>query len=248
MRAGAATVTVRCHGDLNDFLPPEWRGTAIAAPLAGHETVKHILESLGVPHPEIGGLLVNGAGVGFGQIAAPGDQLDAYPAALAPSHALPLRPPLPAPRFVADAHLGRLAAYLRMLGLDTLYRNDYHDAELARLAHDELRVLLTRDVGLLKRGIVTYGAFVRATLPQEQLREVVRRFALYDASASFQRCISCNGPTAPVEKAAVLHRLEPKTRRYYDTFRQCLACGKIYWPGSHYARMRAVVQQAVSRS
>jgi uncharacterized protein with PIN domain len=241
-------VTVRCHGDLNDFLPPARREAVITAPLAGHETVKNILESLGVPHPEIAALLVNGAGVTLRHIAAPGDEIDAYPAPLAPPEALPLRPPLSSPRFVADTHLGRLAAYLRMLGLDTLYRNDAHDAELARVAHGERRVLLTRDVGLLKRSIVTYGAFVRATRPEEQLREVVRRFGLYDPPALFQRCIACNGDTAPVDKAAILHRLAPKTRLYYHTFRQCRSCGKIYWPGSHYARMREVVAGALRRA
>jgi len=238
-------VTVRCHAELNDFLPRDRRGAALDVPCSGHESIKNLVESLGVPHPEIAALLVNDAPVDFGYQIRAGDQIEVYLAGSAPAGATPLRPPLDAFRFVLDTHLGRLAAYLRMLGFDTLYRNDYDDPELAQLAHDDGRVLLTRDIGLLKRSLVVHGCFVRETAPVRQLGEIVRRFDLYRAVASFQRCIRCNGLTQPAAKEAIVHLLEPKTRQYYDTFLRCEACGQIYWQGSHYGRMRQVIERVL---
>lgn len=236
---------VRCHAELNIFLPRGRRDTTIAVPCAGHESVKNLVESLGVPHPEIAALLVGGAPVGFSYQVRPGDRIEVFPVSVEVVPALPLRPPLLDFRFVLDAHLGRLAAYLRMLGFDTLYRNDYDDPQLARLAADEGRILLTRDVGLLKRSIVTYGYFVRETAPARQLAEVAGRFALRGAIASFQRCIRCNGPMRSVPKAAIDHLLEPKTRQFFEVFHQCRECRQVYWRGSHYERMRQVIDQVM---
>jgi uncharacterized protein with PIN domain len=159
----------------------------------------------------------------------------------------PLRPPFPAePRFVLDTHLGQLAAYLRMLGFDTLYRNDYPDEELARISSAEQRILLTRDRGLLKRGIVTYGRYVRATDPQRQVAEVVRHYQLAAAIVPLRRCIRCNGRLRTVPKEQIGERLAPKTREYYDEFSACEACDQIYWKGAHYERMRAFIEQVLA--
>jgi uncharacterized protein len=240
---------VRCHAELNIFLPRAQRHTTIAVPCAGHESVKNLVESLGVPHPEIAALLVRGVPVDFSYQVRPGDRIEVFPASVALTPAPPpLRPPPAGFRFVLDTHLGRLAAYLRMLGFDTLYRNDYDDPELARLASDEGRILLTRDVGLLKRSIVTYGYFVRETAPARQLAEVARRFALHGAIASFQRCIRCNGLMQIVPKATIDHLLEPKTRQFFDIFHQCQDCRQIYWRGSHYERMRQVIDHVIGET
>src|SRR5262245_38648489 len=132
------TITLHCHGELNDFLPRAQRHTPIIAPCAGHETVKNIVEALGVPHTEIAALSVQGAPVDFSYMVQPADTIEVYPATALPDPPLlALRPPLGLLQFVLDTHLGRLAAYLRMLGFDTLYRNDYDDPELARLAYEE---------------------------------------------------------------------------------------------------------------
>ncbi|MGB9632934.1 MAG: Mut7-C RNAse domain-containing protein [Chloroflexaceae bacterium] len=242
--APAPLVTVRCHGALNDFLPRAQRGRPVTLPWSAHETVKHLVEVAGVPHPEIAALAVNGAPASFDARVAPGAMIDAYPPEEAPPDGVPLRPPLAEPRFACDVHLGRLAAHLRMLGFDTLYRNDQSDAELVALAHAEERVLLTRDVRLLMRGAVTYGAFVRATSPEAQLREVARRYGLRASARPFRRCIRCNGLTAPVAKAEILEQLQPKTRRYYDEFWRCQVCGQIYWRGSHVQRMQELINRA----
>lgn len=212
-------------------------------PWSAHETVKHLVEAAGVPHPEIAALSVNGAPVSFDARVAPGAVIEIYAHEDAPPSAVALRPPPEPPRFICDVHLGRLAAYLRMLGFDTLYCNDQSDAELVTRAQAEERILLTRDVRLLMRRAVTYGAFIRATGPEAQLREVVRRYGLRDRAQPFRRCIRCNGLTAPVTKAEILNQLQPKTRLYYEEFWRCRACGQIYWRGSHVERMQALIDR-----
>jgi uncharacterized protein with PIN domain len=150
-----------------------------------------------------------------------------------------LRPRLPRPvRFLLDVHLGQLATYLRLLGFDAVYDNDCEDAELADLAHESGRVLLTRDRRLLMRKQVTYGYCLHARDPQAQLRAVLRRYDLFDAINPWQRCLRCNGRLRPVAKEEILHRLEPKTKKYYEEFHICEACDQIYWKGSHYQALQ----------
>jgi uncharacterized protein with PIN domain len=154
-------------------------------------------------------------------------------------------PPQAEPRFVLDGHLGRLARHLRMLGFDTWYRPDAGDAELAAVSHDEDRILLTRDRGLLRRGIVVRGRLVRSDRPSEQLREVVARYGLAASARPFTRCVRCGESLEAVAREEVLDRLEPLTKRYYDAFARCRGCGRIYWAGSHHARMSRIVESVV---
>ena len=238
----------RFHGDLTWLLAPG--PASVVYPLNGETSVKHPIEALGVPHSEVELILVNEAPVGFGYLLQPGDRVHVYPPAdfLAPPPAAQLRPPLQPPvRFVVDTHLGTLATYLRLLGFDTLYRNDFHDEDLARISSDEGRVLLTRDRGLLKRKVVVYGHCVRATAPRRQLLAVLHRYKLSEAVRPWRRCLRCNGRLAPVEKAAILDRLEPKTRLYYEEFQQCQSCGQVYWQGSHHARMESFIDYALEQ-
>ncbi len=227
------------HDELNDFLPKERRETLFSILFESHQSVKHLFESLGIPHTEVGRILANGAPVDFDYLPQEGDRVDIYPASqgLQDRYSQP-----PAPRFVLDNHLGRLAAYLRMLGFDSLYRNDYGDEELAATAAREERILLTRDRRLLMRKAVHYGYWVRAKTPRQQIAEVLKRFNLEKAVTPFQRCLRCNGQLQPVSKEEVLDRLEPLTRRYYDEFHLCPACGQVYWKGSHYARMLKLME------
>jgi uncharacterized protein with PIN domain len=150
-------------------------------------------------------------------------------------------------RFVLDTHLGQLAAYLRMLGFDTLYRNDYSDDELARISSQEQRILLTRDRGLLKRGIVVYGYYVRETDPQRQVVEILRRYQLAAATAPLRRCIRCNGLLHTVPKADVADRIAPKTHDFFEEFSICAACDQIYWKGSHYEKMRQFIESLLGQ-
>ena len=240
-------VTLRFYGELNDFLPPDRRHQTLTLALRERDSVKDVIESRGVPHTEVDLIVVRGEPVGFDYQVQDGDRIAVYPPfrRIDVSTLRPLRPaawaPGEEPRFVLDAHLGALASHLRMLGFDALYRNDYDDVELARISAEMGRVLLTRDRGLLKRRQVVHGYHVWATDPDEQIAEVLQRFDLFNRISPFRRCMRCNGPLTPVSKDAVLDRLEPLTRRYYDQFAVCAACDQVYWPGSHYQRMQALV-------
>lgn len=151
-------------------------------------------------------------------------------------------------KFILDVHLGRLARWLRMLGFDTLYRNDYDDPEIVAIAVQEGRTILTRDLGIMKRRAVTHGYHVQSTKPREQLYEVLTRYQLHDQINPFHRCIVCNGLLCSVTKEAVLAALEPKTICYYEEFFQCANCRKIYWRGSHFDRMTSFINELNDQS
>jgi uncharacterized protein with PIN domain len=210
-------------------------------------SIKDMIESLGVPHPEIETILVNEQPVDFSYIVADGDQIKVFgPDGNAPSPLL-LRPPYAGrARFVLDTHLGRLAAYLRMMGFDTLYRNDYPDDELAEISHHDQRILLTRDVGLLKRSLVTYGYYVRTLKPKDRLAEITQRYQLVDDVAPFKHCMKCNGLLHPVDKAEVLDQLPDGTAQYYERFHQCDSCQRIFWKGAHYQRMQQLMDSVLN--
>jgi uncharacterized protein with PIN domain len=229
---------------LSRFLPEARHAALFDFPFEGHHrSVKDMIEAAGVPHTEVGRIVVNGARVDFGYHVVDGDSIAVYPLRERDTDddepaTHPTAPTIDR-RFVADVHLGRLVAHLRMLGFDTLYPDDYRDEELARIAASEDRILLTRDIGLLKRRQVRRGHFVRATDPWEQLAEVVSVFNLRGQIVPFYRCTICNGRLEPVSKDAIAEQLPPRTLEYYDDFRRCLDCGKLYWKGSHYARLEA---------
>lgn len=241
-------VFFRFYAELNELLPEEKRRVTFSQPFNDRVTVKHLIESLGVPHGEVDLILVDGRPVDFGHIVGEDERISVYPVfeTLDVGPVARLRPrPLRETRFVLDTHLGQLASYLRLLGFDTLYRNDYDDPELARISHEQRRLLLTKDRGLLKRKIVSRGYCVREIDPELQMLEVVERFDLRGQFEPFKRCLRCNGLIEDVAKADVMERLPVDTRRYYDEFRLCAACGQVYWKGSHYERMRAFLARTL---
>ncbi len=230
-----ASVWFRFHGELNDFLTPAKRNTEFQHPAGATDTIKHVVESLGVPHTEIGRITVNGQTVSDSARLTEGDHVGLFP----PS--LPVI--LKEPRFLLDGHLGRLAAYLRMLGFDTRYDRFADDAQLAAIASSEWRTLLTRDVGLLKRREVESGYCVRHPKPQDQLREVSRRYALHSDFKPFRRCMECNGLLYRVAKDEVAALLPPHTRETKEEFSRCLDCRKVFWRGSHYEQMLGLIEE-----
>jgi len=235
----------RFYEELNDFMPASRRKHRFCHAFVRRASIKDMIEALGVPHTEIELILVNGVSVDFSYIVTDGDDISVYPMfeSLDVRPLLKLRPePLRQPRFVLDAHLGRLARYLRLLGFDCLYGNDCHDDELARISSEQQRTLLTRDRALLQRRIVTRGYFIRALEPRQQVVEVLRRFDLAGDIRPLIRCTRCNGLLQDTEKDAVRARLEPKTRRYYRRFRLCPDCGQIYWRGSHFGKMTQLIE------
>lgn len=233
------------HAELNDFLPPPKRQVTITHQFAEKTSIKDMIESLGVPHPEIDCIEVNGGFVDFSYIVNDGDIINIYPIFVT-GNATPtvlVRPkPLDIFRFVLDVHLGKLANSLRLLGFDTLYRNDYDDEELASISSNQQRIVLTRDKGLLMRSIVTYGYYVRNTNPQQQIIEVLRRFDLFALVSPFQRCIRCNGLLAPVAKECIIDQIPETVQLQVNNFHRCQSCGQIYWQGSHYEKLQRFIQ------
>lgn len=235
-------VTLRFYAELNDLLPRRRRQQSAVCAFELPRSVKDLIEAQGVPHTEIDLIVVNGRPVGFDHPVGDGDRVAVYPRFtsrdVAPAMTL-LPEPLAVPRFVLDVHLGRLATYLRLLGLDALYSNHGDDPNLARNSQTEERILLTRDRGLLMRSIVARGYWVRAIDSRRQVVEVVRRYDLVPSFAPLSRCLRCNTPLHPIAKKAIIDRLPPRTRLYYDEFAICDTCDRLYWKGSHYERMLA---------
>ena len=239
-----AEARFRFYAELNDFLPPERRFVEFPYQFLDVATVKDRIESLGVPHTEVDLILVNGQTVDFAYRVQDGDRVSVYPVfeAFDIAGLTRLRPePLREPRFVLDTHLGRLAAYLRLMGFDTLYQNCWTDEQLAQVSRDQRRILLTRDVGLLKRSAVTHGYFVRQTDPRWQLAEVVKRFELARLRKPFSRCLRCNALLEAVAKEEVRSQLPAGTAALHDEFQRCPGCGRVYWRGGHYRRLRELM-------
>jgi uncharacterized protein with PIN domain len=151
----------------------------------------------------------------------------------------------PEPRFILDNHLGKLATYLRILGFDAMYRNDYQDDELALTTVDLNRILLSRDRQLLMRKTIRFGYLIRSLEPEEQVIEILRRFDLTEQIIPFHRCLRCNAPLESVDKKSIVHRLQPKTKKYFQEFHSCPQCQRIYWKGSHYEHMDQLVADLI---
>jgi uncharacterized protein with PIN domain len=227
--------TFRFFEELNDFLPRERRDAPFATPCARAATTKHMVEALGVPHTEVGRILVNGAAGGFDRLLEEGDDVLVYPRRDSAVAGV---------RLVADAHLGGLARLLRMAGFDTLYENGYRDEEIVAIAGREARTVLTRDRELLKRREVGQGCYLHTIRPEEQLRELFRRLGLAALARPFTLCLHCNLPLRLVAKAEVLDRLPESVRQQHTEFTTCDACGRIFWKGSHHKRMLAMLEGA----
>ncbi|MGL5878501.1 MAG: Mut7-C RNAse domain-containing protein [Xenococcaceae cyanobacterium] len=213
-------------------------------------SIKDTIEALGIPHPEVYCILVNDKAVDFAYKICDGDRVNVYPISAATNIApiIQLQPPIPeVPIFILDVHLGKLASSLRMLGFDTLYRNDYEDPEIAKISANENRIVLTRDRGVLMRSLVTYGYYVRSTKPERQIVEVLQRFQLVDRVQPFHRCIRCNGTLISVDKQSIVDRLPLETKRCIDTYYCCSDCQQIYWQGTHFQRMEQFVEQVLKR-
>jgi uncharacterized protein with PIN domain len=238
--------TFRFYEELNDFLAPERRKREFQCTCARAATTKHMIEALGVPHTEVELILVNGESAGFDRLLHDGDRVAVYPKfeALDVSPLLRVRKrPLRALHFVADAHLGGLAHLLRMSGFDTLYDNHFHDNDIVAIAVREGRIVLTRDRELLKRRDITHGCYVRALKPAQQLREIFERLDLARSARPLTLCLHCNAPLRNIEKAQIAQQLPPSVRNRYDRFTTCDMCRRVFWEGSHWRHMRALLDE-----
>ena len=242
-------VRFRFYGQLNDFLPWQFRHCRFRHELRGPASVKDAIEALGVPHPEVDVIVVNGQAADFTYRMQDGDEVAVYPA----FHSVDITglrrvgtdPPQPV-RFALDIHLRKLAALLRLAGFDALLLTD--DAEIAGVSATEERVALTRDVALLKRSIIQHGYWVRQTNPELQLVEVLQRFELADRMDPFVRCMECNTLLVPVDVEAIAERLPQGTRECFRRFHRCSGCDRVYWQGSHYDRLVRLLEHARERA
>ncbi len=215
--------------------------------LSHRQTIKDVIESVGVPHTEVGRITVRQQAVDFRCIPVQSSTVSISPIVPPFDVTRPstLRPqPLRTYRYLVDVNVGKLAGLMRMIGLDTAYNRNDGDDEIARRAEKENRIVLSRDIGLLKRRQIAYGRFIRADYPQDQLKEVIDFFGLAERLHPFSRCLRCNSALVSVDKKKINHRLEPKTRTYFYRFKQCPACDQIYWRGSHHGHMQKRLQEA----
>jgi len=236
----------RFYEELNDFLPPERQKVGFMQSFHGSPAVRDVIQAIGVPHTAVDLILVDGRSVGFAHRLAGGERVAVYPEfeRLDISPLLRLRPqPLRRTRFILDVHLGRLARYLRMLGFDTLYDRAWDDRQIIDRALAERRIILTRDVGILKQKRVTHGYWLRNTLPVKQLGEVVAALDLSGRIEPFTRCMDCNGPIRAARYEEVAGRIDPAIQQRFDHFWLCEHCRKVYWQGSHYQRMLRAVRR-----
>ena len=239
---------IRFYEELTDFLPASKRKISYPLYFRDHPNVKHLLEAEGVPHAEVDLILVNGKPVSFDEKILNGDRISVYPVFesfdISPVQVLRLRP-LRESRFVLDVHLGRLARYLRMMGFDSLYENNYSDDDLVRISNFEKRAILTRDIRLLMRKEVLRGYWLRSQRINDQVSEVICRFDLRNAIHSFSRCTVCNGIIHPVGEETVKLKFPGYLFSPGTAFFICTNCDHIYWKGSHCMRFETLLRKLV---
>ena len=237
------------HGDLNVFLRSRAGDAVIERRLAEKTSIKDIIESCGVPHPEVDLILVDEQTVGFDHTLINDAKVEVFPVGNRSTNRTEKRlQAIGITRFVADGHLGGLTRNLRLLGFDVAYRQNADDRRLLEVMACENRALLTRDRRLLMHAIVQHGYWPRSQNADEQTIEVVRRFDLSELIAPFTRCLRCNAPLEAVAKADIIDKLEPLTKIYYDQFRRCPECKQIYWSGSHFPKLQRRVEEILSRA
>ncbi|MGC9366852.1 MAG: Mut7-C RNAse domain-containing protein [bacterium] len=244
-------IKIRFFAELNDFLIPSLRQKIMEFDFRGKIKVKDLIESYNIPHPEVELIIVNGKSVDFSYQVKSGDFIAVYPVfeSLEVSPVIKLRDhPLRKIKFVLDVHLGKLCRNLRLLGLDTYYENNLDDDQLAAISHSQHRILITRDINLLKRTKVIWGYWIREKDPYLQTLSVIRRFDLSLHLQPFSRCLRCNQKIERVDKPYIQHRLPVNTRKYFENFYLCSNCDRIYWKGSHYKNMVKFVEKVIKHS
>ncbi|WP_055492287.1 Mut7-C RNAse domain-containing protein [Streptomyces sp. TP-A0356] len=233
-------IHVEFSPELGLFVPHGRRGRATKVVTDGASTLGHVVESLGVPLTEVGALVVDGRDVPVSHVPTAGESVAVRPVDR------PQRVPGAPLRFLLDVHLGTLARRLRLLGVDTAYEaSDIGDPALAARSAAEQRVMLSRDRGLLRRRELWAGAFIYSTRPEDQLRDVLDRFA--PELRPWTRCTACNGLLRDATKEEVADQLEGGTQRSYDVFAQCRECGRAYWKGAHHEQLEAIVERALAQ-
>lgn len=241
-------VIARFYAELNDFLSPERRGKDIIFTFQEGEQIFGFLHSIGVPPEKVDLILLNGASVGLYDRLKNNDRLSCYPVfeSFDIRNVTRIRPmPLRRPTFAVDAHLGKLATFLRLLGFDTVYQPGITDDKLLDISLADERAILSKDRRLLEHRSITRGYRVLSDDPREQLGEVLHRFDLYSSVSPFTRCLRCNTLFETILKETIIDRLPLKVQQFYDEFYYCRQCDQVFWKGSHYQKMKVFVDDIV---
>jgi len=233
------TATVHIHGRAGDLLPAARREAGFAVQFELPCGLRDLLQSTGVPHVELGAVERNGMPVDYTAVVDDGDSVEAW-------SRYPLTTPPDDPTFVLDVHLGRLAHYLRLFGFDTRHHPVASDPDLAACSLAEHRILLTRDRGLLMRADLEQASFIRTADPRAQITEVIDRFALRGLVTPLTRCLVCNGLLQETSRVAVEGEVPSSVWEQHTDFKRCGSCLRVYWQGSHHARMMRLVEETLS--
>ena len=240
----AFTIRLNFFGDLDFFLGSKFRSQPVKRTLSERTSIKDVIESCGVPHPEVDTILVNGQAVGFDHTLVNDAEVTVFPVANRDTFTTYKHlQQIDIHRFVADGHLGTLTRNLRLFGVDVAYSSRADDRQLLDIMARENRALLTRDRRLLMHSIVQHGYCPRSQTGDRQTIEVLRRFNLIELIAPFTRCLRCNAQLQDAAKAEVIQDLEPLTKIHYDQFRRCHGCGQIYWAGSHFQNLEKRIER-----
>ena len=150
-------------------------------------------------------------------------------------------------KFIVDHNVGKLVKWLRMLGYDTEFFTGEDDWQMVINAHRESRIILTRDTGIMKLGIVDSGK-VQAILvdsdePAEQVQQVNESLDLDFRNGLFTRCMECNTLLEKRTLDEVKDRVPPYVFKTQDEYTECPACNRIYWKGTHWQAMIKRLQE-----
>lgn len=237
-------ISVRCYGELNDNLPKEHRYISLLHRIESNIAVKEFAFKLGISFDRIDLVLANGISVDSAYPLKDNDHICFFPvsesfdiSSITKVHEHPLRQP----KFVLDVHLGKLANHLRMLGFDTLYRDDYIDDILCQISLQENRTLLSKDKSLIETESLTHAYLVKNKEPRLQLIEVLNRFQLFTLTAPFTRCIECNSMLQRIDMGRILSRIPARVKEWCSEYQWCSACDRVYWKGSHYKKMQEFI-------
>lgn len=226
--------------DLGDFLPRALRKEPVRIENLTRRSIKDLIESLGIPHTELGVVELNGEPADMSCVIDHGCRIKVHPPT-GKGHGAHQKL-----GFVVDVHLGSLARRLRLLGIDTLFDRNWVDDDLASISSEGNRILLTRDRRLLMRKTVRRGGFIRSTVVDQQVDEVLNRFDLKERCRPFTRCLLCNGHLRPLTQKTEWvemgeKQIPPKVRRWCRDFTICENCHKVYWKGSHFEKLKEMV-------
>ncbi|MCW3786459.1 Mut7-C RNAse domain-containing protein [Plebeiibacterium sediminum] len=243
-------VVLRCYAELNDFLKYAQKFKSFPLKIKTPVIVSEVISTIGVPLSEVDLILVNSVPVQLNHKLAQGDYISVYPvfesfdiSGLKKTNKKPLRKT----KFIADAHLCKLSKYLRMLGFDTLYQNDFGDEEIINISLKDKRIILTRDKRMLNSKRITHGYFVRAIDKHKQLIEIVDKFDLKSQFHPFSRCMECNSILISKAPDQVKHLISNDILVRYKEFYYCNKCHKVFWKGSHFERMKSQILNIIGK-